>query len=188
MVVKIEMSRLAKKSIKILSGVTMKNEDGFHIFQGPKGESRLKIDPATRIRIERENIFIELKDENGDQAREGTVWSLMKNAIQGVAEGFVRILEIEGVGYRAQLEGKDLVLFLGYAEPVRFGLPEGVKVEIDKNVIKISGVDKELVGRVAADIRALKKPEPYKGKGIHYRGEVIKRKVGKKAAATGAAT
>ncbi|MDO8536929.1 MAG: 50S ribosomal protein L6 [bacterium] len=91
------------------------------------------------------------------------------------------------MGYRAVLEGKELVLFLGYAQPVRIKLPEAITVKIEKNIIDISGVDKDLVGRTAAGIRALKKPEPYKGKGIHYRGEVIKRKVGKKAGATAAA-
>ena len=90
------------------------------------------------------------------------------------------------MGYRAQIEGKDLVLFLGYALPVRFPVRDGVKVEVEKNVIKVTGVSKELVGQVAAQIRAYKKPEPYKGKGIHYRGEIIRRKVGKKAGAAAA--
>jgi large subunit ribosomal protein L6 len=98
-----------------------------------------------------------------------------------VTEGFSKILEIEGVGYRAALEGKDLVLYLGYALPVKMPIAEGVSVAVEKNLVKISGIDKELVGRVAAEIRAHKKPEPYKGKGIHYQGEVIRRKAGKKA-------
>ena len=116
----------------------------------------------------------------------GTMWSLIRNAVQGVASGFSRSLEIEGVGYRAVLEGKELVLYLGYTQPVRLAPPVGVVIEVEKNTIKISGVDKELVNRTAAKIRAFRKPEPYKGKGIRYQGEVVRRKAGKKAAAVGA--
>ncbi len=100
--------------------------------------------------------------------------------------GFTKILEIEGVGYRATVEGKELVLFLGYALPVRLPIPENVAITVDKNIIKVAGIDKDAVGQAAAEIRALKKPEPYKGKGIHYQGEVIRRKVGKKAGAAAA--
>ncbi|HVO28584.1 MAG TPA: 50S ribosomal protein L6, partial [Candidatus Paceibacterota bacterium] len=104
--------------------------------------------------------------------------------VQGASEGFTKILEIEGVGYRAVLEGNELVLYLGYALPVRVPVMAGVGIAVEKNVIRVSGTDKEIVGRAAAEIRALKKPEPYKGKGIHYQGEVIRRKVGKKAGTT----
>ncbi|MDP2598392.1 MAG: 50S ribosomal protein L6, partial [Candidatus Liptonbacteria bacterium] len=120
----------------------------------------------------------------GEKALLGTAWSLVSNAIRGVAEGFSKILEVEGVGYRVALEGKELVLFLGYAQPVRMKIPEGVTIVIEKNTLTVSGINKDLVGLVAANIRAHKKPEPYKGKGFHYKGEVIKRKVGKKAGAT----
>jgi large subunit ribosomal protein L6 len=115
----------------------------------------------------------------------GTTWALVRNAVQGVTEGFAKKLEVEGVGYRAAIEGKDIALYLGYAQPVRVSVPAGVAVAVEKNTtILLSGVSKEHVGQLAAKIRALKKPEPYKGKGIHYEGEVIRRKVGKKAGTT----
>ncbi len=176
------MSRLAKKPIQLVSDVTLKEGDGFLLFKGPKGEYKMKSVPQTEISIADGQISVK-----GDKVAAGTAWSLITNAIQGVSKEFSKILELEGVGYRAVMEGGDLVLYLGYAQPVRVNLPAGVVVKVDKNVITVSGIDKELVGRVAAGVRALKKPEPYKGKGIHYRGEVIRRKVGKKAATSGAA-
>ena len=178
------MSRLAKKSIQLPQGVTLRQDAGFLVVTGPKGELRVPLHSTIEVRVEGEHIRFAAKDPAQRDALLGTAWSLLKNAAQGVAEGFKVFLEIEGVGYRATLEGKELVLFLGYALPVRVPIPEGVAVKIEKNVIEISGTGKELVGRFAAKVRALKKPEPYKGKGIRYRGEVIKRKVGKKAGAT----
>lgn len=166
-------------------GVILKKEGEFLIAKGTKGEMKLKIAPGLDIKIGADNVRVEaVEKENSSEPQVGTTWSLIKNALNGVSSGFSKILEIEGVGYRAQLEGKELVLFLGYAQPVRLKLPEGVSVKVEKNVIEISGIDKDLVGRVASNIRELKKPEPYKGKGIHYRGEVIRRKVGKRAGAT----
>lgn len=176
------MSRLAKKPVKIPQGVTVAKNGEVLTFKGPLGELELKVAHGVNIKIEPENIWVESSGSGGSLC--GTVWALVRNAVNGVVGGFSKVLEIEGIGYRAQVEGKNLVLSLGYAEPVNYKIPDSVKVETDKNTIKISGIDKSLVGKVAAEIRALKKPEPYKGKGIHYRGEVIKRKVGKKAAAT----
>lgn len=179
------MSRLAKKPIELLPGVEVKVDGNFAVFKGSRGEIKLKIEPVVNVRVDDGKIWVEGKaGESEKKATVGTFWSLIKNSIQGVAEGFSKVLEIEGVGYRAQKEGRELVLFLGYAETVRVKVPEGVNVEVEKNTIKITGIDKDLVGRVAAGIRSLKKPEPYKGKGIRYQGEVIKRKVGKKAGAT----
>lgn len=171
------MSRLTKKPLKIGSGVSVREDGGFIIVKGPKGEEKVKPFPGTAVKAEAENLWVS----------DGTTWALVKNAIQGVTDGFVKVLEMEGVGYRAALEGKDLVLHLGYAQPVRMKIPDGVVIALEKNTMKISGLNKDLVGRVAAEIRAMKKPEPYKGKGIHYQGEVIRRKVGKKAATAGAA-
>lgn len=173
-----------------MPGVTAKEEGRFLVFRGPLGEMKVFINPVLRAKIEGENIWIQVvRDDGRSRALAGTAWSLVKNSIHGVASGFEKKLEMEGVGYRAQVENKELILFLGYAEPLRVKIPAGVAVAVEKNTITISGIDRDLVGRVAANIRALKKPEPYKGKGIHYRGEVIKRKVGKKAiATTGAAT
>ncbi len=177
------MSRLAKKSIAVPQGVTVKHDGQVLRVKGAKGELAVRT-VGVEVKVEEGKVWVS-EDKKGEATPlTGTIWSLVKNAIQGVAEGFLKILEIEGVGYRAVLEGKELVLFLGYAQPVRMKMPEGVAVKIEKNAIEISGIDKDLVGRVAANIRALKKPEPYKGKGIHYRGEVIRRKVGKKAGAT----
>ncbi len=164
-------------------------EGNFLIFKGPKGEKRLKINPGVRVKIETENIWVESSEGGGSKADTGTMWSLIRNSLEGVSSGFSKILDIEGVGYKAALEGRELILSLGYAKPVRLHIPGGIVVEVEKNtIIKISGSDKDLVGLIAANIRALKKPEPYKGKGIRYRGEIIRRKVGKKAgAAAGAA-
>ncbi|OGY64679.1 MAG: 50S ribosomal protein L6, partial [Candidatus Harrisonbacteria bacterium RIFCSPHIGHO2_02_FULL_40_20] len=116
------------------------------------------------------------------RANWGTMTSLFKNALQGATEGFFKILEIEGVGYRASMEGNTLILSVGFTRPVKYTAPENIKIIVDKNGIKISGIDRQLVGQVAAQIRKIKKPEPYKGKGIHYQGEVIRRKAGKKVA------
>ena len=171
------MSRLTKKPIIVPSGVTVQEAGGFLAAKGPKGEARVKLPAGVTMKMEGANLWVD----------DGTTWALARNAVQGVAEGFAKVLEIEGVGYRAVIEGKDLVLNLGYATPVRLAVPAGVTIAVEKNTIKISGINKEAVGQAAAEIRALKKPEPYKGKGIHYQGEVIRRKVGKKAGATGTA-
>ena len=176
------MSRLAKKPILLPSAVTIVKKDNQLIFKGQKGEKTLPILPFTEINIENQAVRVSTSSlSKQGRANSGTMWSLMKNAIQGLVDGFSKKLEIEGVGYRAVLEGKTLILFLGYANPVRLVIPEGLEVTVEKNIMKISGIDKELVGRFAAEIRSEKKPEPYKGKGIRYEGEIIKRKAGKKA-------
>jgi len=180
------MSRLAKKPIKLADGVTAKIEGDFLFLKGARGEVKLQIPRGETVKVGGNEIGVAAGTGREGSALAGTLWALIKNAAEGVSSGFSKTLEIEGVGYRAVLEGKELVLFLGYAEPVRLKLPEGVVVKVEKNIIVLTGIDKDLVGRVAADIRALKKPEPYKGKGIHYKGEVIRRKVGKKAAAAAA--
>jgi large subunit ribosomal protein L6 len=176
------MSRLIKKPIKILTGATATLAGTILTVKGPKGELTVKVPPRTEVKIEGENITV-VAETDGPTAEAGTFFALTKNALTGVTEGFMKILEIEGVGYRAIIEGKELVLYLGYALPVRMPIHADVAVVVEKNTLKLSGIDKDRVGRIAAEIRALKKPEPYKGKGIHYRGEVIRRKVGKKAGA-----
>lgn len=169
------MSRLIKKSIVVPEGVSASVASGAFTVKGPKGELSVPLRGG------------ELSVADGKiSAGSGTLWALARNAVAGVTEGFVKNLEIEGVGYRAVLEGKELVLHLGYALPVRMKLPEGISVAVEKNMVKVSGIDKDLVGRAAAEIRAMKKPEPYKGKGIRYQGEVIRRKAGKKAASSSA--
>jgi len=177
------MSRLIKKSITISKGATLSIGSEFLNVKGPKGELNVKIPQNVTTKMEGEELWVESTPGAPNTANAGTFWSLAKNAIEGVTEGFMKVLELEGVGYRVVLEGKQLVLFLGYALPVKFPIPETVTIVVEKNIMKVSGIDKDQVGRAAAEIRALKKPEPYKGKGIHYQGEVIRRKVGKKAGA-----
>lgn len=174
------MSRLIKKSINIEEGVTVTVQDGEFRVKGAKGEIVIPLAKGVEVSVDGKELWVKISG-NGPTAMHGTTWALAKNAIEGVTKGFEKVLEIEGVGYRALLEGKDLVLHLGYALPVRMPIPAYVTVTVDKNTIKVAGINKEQVGQVSAEIRALKKPEPYKGKGIHYRGEVIRRKVGKKA-------
>lgn len=152
--------------------------------KGKNDELSLKIIPGIGVEIKDKIIVLKVLDKSRQsRANWGTMRALLNNAIIGVSEGFLKILEIEGVGYRAAMEGDNLILSLGFSHPVKVTPQKGIKISINKNMIKISGIDKNLVGQVAADIRALKKPEPYKGKGIKYQGEIIRRKEGKKAAA-----
>lgn len=182
------MGRLSKKSILLPPNVTCSEdgEAGF-IVKGAQGEIQLRRLPLIKVILGEGGIRVTHEDESRQsQINAGTMWAHLKNAVQGASEGFIRKLEINGIGYRASMEGKTLVLALGYVHPVRYEAPLGVTLTVEKNIIVVKGADKALVGRVSADIRALKKPEPYKGKGIRYEDEVIRRKVGKKAAAAGA--
>lgn len=182
------MSRLIKKSIALPENVTVAVSGNLATVKGAKGELQVKLPFGVEVSVDGKEVWV--KPAAGTTgvpnltALLGTIWSLTRNAIEGVSNGYVKVLEIEGVGYRAAVEGKELVLHLGYALPVRMPMLEGTTVTVEKNMIKVVGIDKEIVGRAAAEIRALKKPEPYKGKGIHYQGEVIRRKVGKKAGTT----
>lgn len=179
------MSRLAKKPVLILSGVTVIKDGHLLVIKGPLGEKKLKILPFIDADLQKNEVYIHTQSNTKQaQANIGTMWSLLRNAVSGVSSGFSKVLEIEGIGFKANLEGKTLVLSLGFVNPIRYPSPDGILINVEKNQIKISGIDKELVGRVAAEIRNFKKPEPYKGKGIHYQGEVIRRKAGKKAATT----
>jgi len=179
------MSRLIKKSIPLPSGVTVASAEDSVTVKGPKGELKITLVPGILVTSKDGGVWVEQGKDLANMAMLGTTWSLIRNAIEGVTNGFSKKLEIEGVGYRAVIEGKNLVLYLGYAEPLRVAVPSDVTVAVEKNTtIIFSGVSKEHVGQFAAQIRALKKPEPYKGKGFHYEGEVIRRKVGKKAGTT----
>jgi len=184
---KIGMSRLAKKPIKFPEGVSVKEDAGVLFFKGPKGELKVSVLPFTKVKIEDGSAEVStLNNVRQARANIGTMWSLFKNAADGVSAGFSKVLQIEGIGYKAALEGKNLMLSLGYVKPVKFEIPEGILITVEKNIVTISGMDKQMVGEAAANIRALKKPEPYKGKGIRYKDEVIIRKAGKKVA-TGSA-
>ncbi|PIU98629.1 50S ribosomal protein L6 [Candidatus Wolfebacteria bacterium CG03_land_8_20_14_0_80_40_12] len=178
------MSKIGKKPISIPDNVEVKISDGFFEFKKENVDLKLKILPYLKIEIKDKAISIGIKN-NSKQAKSnwGTMRSLVNNTIIGIIKGFEKKLEIDGVGYRASMEKNDLVLNIGYSHPVKFVPPDGIKILVDKNTITISGVDKAIVGNTAAKIRALKKPEPYKGKGIRYQGEIIKRKAGKRVAA-----
>lgn len=177
------MSRLAKKPVPVTAGITLEVKDRDIVVSSAKGKQIVKMPKDVSVEISAEGASVKALDSSKQsRANSGTTWSLIRNAIAGLSEGFEKILEIEGVGYKAAMEGDTLVLSLGYVLPVKVKVPTGVTAVVEKNTIKVSGMDKQSVGQFAAQIRALKKPEPYKGKGIRYRGEVIRRKVGKKAA------
>ena len=177
------MSRLIKKPIMLPEGVTLRQEGLSITAQGPKGTLTVPLLEGISMRQEEKSVFF----SGSSSALAGSMWAHARNAVEGVSQGFLKTLEIEGVGFKASLEGKTLVLNLGFVNPIRFPIPEGITVTVEKSVLKVSGVNKELVGSVASRVRGLKPPEPYKGKGIHYQGEVIRRKAGKKAAATAGA-
>ncbi len=179
------MSRIGKQPIAIPEGVDVKIDGDFVIIKGPKGELKNKIRPEIKVEIKDKQIILKpVKSLRDTQALWGTYRSLIANMTQGVTKGFEKKLEIEGVGYKANLEGKDLILNLGYSHSIKIKAPEGIELKVEKNVITVSGTDKQLVGQIAAEIRSKRKPEPYKGKGIRYQGEVVRRKTGKKAVGT----
>jgi len=179
------MSRIGKKPILIPEDVEVKIEGKTVIIKGPKGELSKEIRPEIKIEIKENKIFISLQTETKqNRALWGLTRSLLANIIKGVKEGFEKKLEIEGIGYRAILSGENLELFVGFTHPVKIKTPKDIKFSVEKNVITVSGVDKELVGQIAAQIRKVRPPEPYKGKGIRYQGELVRRKVGKRAVTT----
>lgn len=179
------MSRIGKQLIIIPENVEVKIDGDLVIVKGPKGELKNQIRPEIKVEIKNKEITLKpVKFHKGTQALWGTYRSHIANMIQGVIQGFEKKLEIQGVGYRADLEGKDLVLDLGYSQPIKINAPEGIEFKVEKNVITVSGIDKQLVGQVAAEIREKRKPEPYKGKGIRYQGEIVRRKAGKKVVGT----
>ncbi len=201
------MSRIGKKPILIPEDVEVKIEDQKVIVKGPKGEFQREIRPEIKVEVKENKIFVFPQIEGKPRTRTpqenkfptgqassvrgrktkafwGLTRALVFNMLKGVKEGYEKKLEIEGLGYRANLEGKDLVLYVGFTHPVKIIAPEGIKFSVEKKIIVVSGADKELVGQVAAKIRKARPPEPYKGKGIRYFGEVIRRKEGKKATTT----
>lgn len=179
------MSKIGRQPINIPTGVEVKIDGRFVFAKGPKGESQKEIPEEIKAEMKGGQIIIEpAKSSNKTNALWGLARSLLANLIKGVAEGFEKRLEIEGVGFRANVQGDKLVLSLGFSHPVEVLSPKGINLQVEKNIIIVSGIDKELVGQTAANIRALKKPEPYKGKGIRYQGEIVRRKAGKKAVGT----
>lgn len=179
------MSKIGKKPIIIPDGIDVKINDGNLEFKGGKGELIVRLLPYVKTEIKDNQIFFGIQNDfKQARANWGTTRALAQNAISGMSGAFEKILEIEGVGYRAEIKENDLLLFVGLSHPIKIVPPEGVKISVNKNIIKVSGIDKFLAGRTAAQIRAVKKPEPYKGKGIRYQGEIIRRKAGKKVAGT----
>lgn len=181
------MSRIGKQPIEIPSDVTVDIKNGAVTVKGSKGTLTFTPHARVHIKVDGKTLTVERKsDDILDRSLHGLTRTLMANMIEGVTKGFSKRLEIQGVGYRAAIQGKKLQLALGFSHQVDFPAPEGITFEIDKekkNIITVSGIDKVLVGQVAANLRALRKPEPYKGKGIRYVGETIRRKAGKAATA-----
>ncbi len=180
------MSRIGKKEIKIANGVEVSFQDSVLSVKGPKGELRKRVHELVDIQINGDTAKVEPKDDSKfANALWGTFASHLQNMIQGVTEGFSKELVVEGVGYKVEQKGRTLDLKVGFSHPVVIDAPEGIDIEVDPkaNTIKVSGIDKEKVGQFAAEIRKVKKPEPYKGKGIRYSDERIIRKEGKRATA-----
>lgn len=176
------MSRIGKQPVAIPSGVEITLDAGVLTVKGPKATLSKAMKDDVKINIEAETVTLEPANETKEaRALWGTYASHLRNMVTGVTEGFERILEIEGVGYRAEVKGKELVLNVGFSHPVNLEIPEGITAEVQKGEIKLLGFDKEALGQFAANVRKVKKPEPYKGKGIRYQGEYIIRKQGKKA-------
>jgi len=179
------MSRVGKKPILIPKGVEVKIEGQKVFIKGQKGELQKEIRPEIKVEVKEGKVFLSPKIETKKtKALWGTGRAILANIIKGVEKGFEKKLEIEGLGYRATLEGEELVLYIGYSQPIKIKAPSGIKFSVEKNTITISGIDKEKVSQMAAKIRKTRPPEPYKGKGIRYLGEVIRRKAGKKVVTT----
>jgi len=178
------MSRIGKKEIPLPKGVEVKQEGASVVVKGPKGSLQTAVVPGITMSVENNVIKFERKDDEGKtRAFHGLMRALVANNVKGVTEGFKRELDIVGVGYRAEVKGREVVFQLGYSHPVRFAIPDGIEITVDAKTghITITGVDKQKVGQTAAEIRSLREPDPYKGKGIKYSDEVIRRKAGKAA-------
>ena len=182
------MSRVGRKPIPITGGVKVDLKDHAIRVKGPKGELAAEVHPALGVEIKDNQILVSRSSDLKEfRALHGLWRALIQNMIKGVTDGYARKLELVGVGYRAELKGSKLQLALGFSHPILFAPPQGIKIEAPTQTnITISGIDKQLVGQVAAKIRSFRPPEPYKGKGIKYEGEFVRRKAGKAAAASGA--
>jgi len=178
------MSRIGRMPVTVPTGVTVSLNGQLLSVKGPKGELKRTVHPDMKIVVEGSTLLVNRpSDEARHRALHGLTRSLVNNMVEGVARGFVRVLEIQGVGYKAEKKGNGLQLSLGFSHPVQYPTPAGITFTVDNNtVLKIEGPDKELVGQVAAEIRNLRKPEPYKGKGVRYQGEAVRRKAGKTGA------
>ncbi len=178
------MSRIGKKPIELPKGVEVRQDGNAVTVKGPKGTVSTTLIPGIGVKVENNVLQFTRGDEEGKtRAFHGLMRALVANNVRGVSEGFKRELDIVGVGYRAEVKGKEVVFQLGYSHPVRFPIPAGIDVTVDGKTghIVVTGIDKQKVGQTAAEIRSLREPDPYKGKGIKYSDEVIRRKAGKAA-------
>ncbi len=178
------MSRIGNKEIALPKGVEVKKDGNAVMVKGPKGSLKTALVEGIDVKIENNVVRFTRKDDEGkSKALHGLVRALVANNVRGVTQGFKKELDIVGVGYRAEVKGKEVVFQLGYSHPVRFPIPKGIDIAVDAKSghITITGIDKQQVGQVAAEIRSLREPDPYKGKGIKYSDEVIRRKAGKAA-------
>ncbi len=176
------MSRIGRKPIPVPAGVEVTLKEKAVLVKGPRGSLETPLPPG--IRLERKDgMLVALRQDDTQAALHGLARSLVANAVTGVSQGFQKELDIVGLGYRAESKGRSVVFNLGYSHPIEFALPEGIQVSVDKQTrLVVSGADKQMVGQVAAEIRALRPPDPYKQKGIRYVGEKLKKKVGKTGA------
>ena len=178
------MSRIGKQPVVLPAGVSAQVADGVVTLKGPKGELALKVAETVTVAVEGAQLTVaRAGDDKQSRADHGTTRALLRNMAGGVKDGYVRELEIQGVGFKASVAGNQLTLNVGYSHPVEYGVPDGIRVEVsDGTNIKVSGIDKQLVGQVSARIRSFRPPEPYKGKGVRYKDERVRRKAGKTVA------
>ena len=179
------MSRIGRKILPLPKGVTLAQKPGLVSVKGPKGELTKAVPTGITIKVEAEKVTVlRADDERQNRSKHGLMRAHLANMVKGVTDGWTRELEINGVGYRAEVAGDTINMALGYSHPVVFKLPKGVTAKVEKNRVTLASADRDLVGQTAAKVRELRPPEPYKGKGVKYVEEVIKKKVGK-AGATG---
>ena len=178
------MSRIGKKPVQVPKGVTVDLQGNTVAIKGPKGELRRTLHPDMQLALADGNVTVSRpSDEPKHKALHGLSRTLVQNMVEGVTKGFVKTLEIQGVGYKAEPKPYGINLIVGYSHPVKYEAPKGIKITVENNtVVKIEGADKEIVGQVAAELRSVRPPEPYKGKGVRYQGEQIRRKAGKTGA------
>jgi large subunit ribosomal protein L6 len=178
------MSRIGRKPVTVPKGVTLQLEGHNVAVKGPRGELRRRLHPDMQIAFDKDQFTVARpSEEKRHKALHGLTRTLVQNMVEGVSKGFSKTLEIQGVGYKAEAKPYGVNLIVGYSHPVKYEAPKGIKISVDNNVVvKIEGADKELVGQVAAELRLVRPPEPYKGKGIRYVGEHVRRKAGKTGA------
>ncbi len=178
------MSRIGRKPVTVPKGVTLQVQGNSVAVKGPRGELRRSLHPDMQIAFDKDQFTVARpSEEKRHKALHGLTRTLVQNMVEGVSKGFSKTLEIQGVGYKAEAKPYGINLIVGFSHPVKYQAPKGIKISVDNNtVVKIEGADKELVGQVAAELRSVRPPEPYKGKGIRYQGEHVRRKAGKTGA------